>query len=469
MATVDNRSITTNMEEIFLLQSMDGGGSGSGGGFNGKYLAIEAALNQQFGEPSISMGTKSYAAKYGSIVVGTDSKSGEYNTITFGNNNVNTSYESLVLGNSNEIHMTYPARPEIAGLIVGGHNNKLYPILYDSNYNRITIEGVVPVYYFEGSFYESLDYVNPTTPENNKIYVDLLSDTDNRYLYYNDELFSFQALKNLGWIIPDTSILGIISGENNVYRIGSNNDWACVYSFGDANKIINEFNDNLHFIAGQDNEISVVTNKDKNHNIPDSESTLVAFGSRNKIDLQVNSKAGSQLYLLGYNNEFSNENITSKFDSTDVNFICGEGNKLLIRDQYNDKNNITVENNIIFGRGNKLEFSNYNYIYGLNGYSNIVLGENNKIFGRDAHSGTNTNRNIIIGQDNKIGGNEYDVEERKCDSLHQNYIFGNDIELSTTGDLKDNVYLGKSHGLTYNPSVINNVIGGNQVFFKGSK
>jgi len=89
MATVDNRNITTNMEEIFLLQSMDGGGGSGGGGFNGDYLLIKATPNQYYGIPSIAMGdgtdeSITYASGKSAIAVGTDTVSANDYTYSFG-------------------------------------------------------------------------------------------------------------------------------------------------------------------------------------------------------------------------------------------------------------------------------------------------------------------------------------------------------------------------------------------------
>ncbi len=102
MAIEDNRSITTNMEEIFLLQSIDGGGAGGGGGgFNGSYLTIGAAVNQQYGIPSVSVGEGSFASGINSFAYGYNNVAGNFNSFSLGVSNTNLQQNAYMIGNGN--------------------------------------------------------------------------------------------------------------------------------------------------------------------------------------------------------------------------------------------------------------------------------------------------------------------------------------------------------------------------------
>lgn len=119
MAIDDNRIFNTNMEEIFLLQSMDGGGSGGGGSFNGKYISINSALNQVHG--------------FNSLSIGKDNISATARTFTFGRNNINLFDDTLILGDENIAVETqiyydsfYDSYGTRGGKIINGKNNVLY-------------------------------------------------------------------------------------------------------------------------------------------------------------------------------------------------------------------------------------------------------------------------------------------------------------------------------------------------------
>ena len=248
MAIEDNRVITTNMEEIFLLQSMDGGGSGGGGGgFDGKYLVIEAAPDQQYGKPSISVGAGSVATHANGFVSGLESISGNTNTFTFGNTNVNTAAGTMIVGNSNASLASSNKENGLQANLIVGSSNELSELIYDNNGAEVQINGYRAGYLHEGYFYKKLNYIEANKIPYNVygcIYIDLLEidDTDDykgKYIYLSDGLHSFFSLIGLGYKISTGFNKGnIIVGELNKIQSGSgtNSAWSNGL-FGTSNQI----------------------------------------------------------------------------------------------------------------------------------------------------------------------------------------------------------------------------------------
>ena len=461
MAIEDNRIFNSNAEEIFLLQSMDGGGSGGGGGFNGKYLVIEGAINQKFGEPSISMGTNSYASGINSIVAGIESVSGNSATYTFGNNNLNTAAGTMMVGTGNKSLASSGERSHINGNLIVGNNNELGELIYDNNEEEVNISGYQIGYLNDGYFYNCLDFIddNKITFYNNYIYIDLLtieSETnyEGKYLYINDSLYSFsQLVNNLNYKISQSFNKGnIIVGEYNKLRTGSGQNTAWNNGiFGDSNEIKAYRNSDAswnNYLFGRSNKI-ITRGTYSRYNF--------LTGQGNQINLNCSGGDNFYVYLFGQNNKLKNE----KEGINDLNYapyesyaiMMGRNNEITYKDSNISNYTLPQCKNVLIGDSNKIYMSK-SYTY-----KNFLFGENNIIDTTNNINNTNsTIFNYLLGDGNSIA---YDSNYTPYSQY--NYLLGNQISLDGTAQAQYNLFLGTNIGFGKHATAYGNFVGGQYI------
>lgn len=461
MAIEDNRIFNSNAEEIFLLQSMDGGGSGGGGGFNGKYLVIEGAINQKFGEPSISMGTDSYASGVNSIVAGVESVSGNSATYTFGNNNLNTAAGTMMVGTGNKSLASNAERYHINGNLIVGNNNELSELIYDNNEEEVNISGYQVGYLNDGYFYNCLDFIddNKITFYNNYIYIDLLtieSETnyEGKYLYINDNLYSFsQLVNNLNYKISQSFNKGnIIVGEYNKLRSGSGQNTAWGNGiFGSSNEIKAYRNSDAscnNYLFGNSNKINTRGTYSKYNFLT---------GQGNQVNLNCSGGDNYYVYLFGQNNKLKNE----KEGINDLNYapyesyaiMMGRNNEITYKDSNISNYTLPQCKNVLIGDSNKIYMSK-SYTY-----KNFLLGENNIIDTTNNINNTNsTISNYLLGDGNSI---VYDSNYTPYSQY--NYLLGSQISLNGTAQAQYNLFLGTNIGFGKHVGAYGNFIGGQYI------
>ena len=333
MAIEDNRSITTNMEEIFLLQSIDGGGAGGGGG-GGNYL------------------TKNTPKGYGYIVIGykdkTDLSDSEYSIY-----DTPMMKGSLSLGSSAVIDTTIPAGSEGGGIAVGYQNMVIGPGSYQcqafGNSNTINAGNATFVTGYSNKIGHggSASFI---AGQNNSIYLSesscnfilgqsnaLFGCNQNVILGYGNEAYKSSygnVIMNQDNAIDGYCNYNMISGYANQLKN------SCSYNIigGNANKIFSSMNQGL--ISGQGNktlgnasQCMITGNENK---IVDSYCGLIG-GSQNKIvnngteaitigDQNLVNNAYCSLTFGQYNNVGFNSGIPNQFFSQDFNpIVCING------------------------------------------------------------------------------------------------------------------------------------------------
>lgn len=460
MAIEDNRIFNSNAEEIFLLQSMDGGG-GSGGGFNGKYIAINSALNQVNG--------------FNSLSIGKDNISATARTFTFGKNNLNLFENTLILGDKNKAvetkiyyssyHQDNPYG-DIGGKIINGKNNTLYNVNGASGIiiNGENIEGGLSslsvdvyvsaagteyhdyTYYYERVGMGQYERAYPTSSTYQDYYIKQENiiplddehvyygyfDTEGNYIFYKDTTFTE------AWDlteVDDTVILFDINTDTKVESI----PYANIYYYYQGEY----YNMPYASYLGSNVSNTIMNGSDIKNNVSPSGSIISGSNIRN------NGNTYESL-ISGYNIENNNiyhgiiggSNIQNN-PGIGTSLVCGE----------NIENLTSIQDSIITGRD----------IKGYSGY-----GENNGSVYYSALSGYGMKIYGASINYSSIGGNSHSIQgEVNYSLIHGSYLtltgYNNYSIIGGYGhELKTTSYsLVSGYDNIINPECYFSIIGGN--------
>ena len=438
MAIEDNRIFNSNAEEIFLLQSMDGGG-GSGGGFNGKYIAINSALNQVNG--------------FNSLSIGKDNISATARTFTFGKNNLNLFENTLILGDKNKavetmIYYNQQDNPygDIGGKIINGKNNTLYNVNGASGIiiNGENIEGGISslsvdvyvsaagteyhddTYYYERVGMGQYERAYPTSSTYQDYYIKQENiiplddehiyygyfDTEGNYIFYKDTTFTE------AWDlteVDDTVILFDINTDTKVESI----PYANIYYYYQGEY----YNMPYASYLGSNVSNTIMNGSNIKNNVSPSGSIISGSNIRN------NGNTHESL-ISGYNIENNNiyhsiiggSNIQNN-PSIGTSLVCGENieNLASIQDSiitgkdikgYSGygENNGSVYYSALSGYDMKIYGASINYS-SIGGYQHSIKGETNYslIHGSYLTLTGNNNYSIIGGYNHELKTTSYSL------------------------------------------------------------